>query len=153
MLRRSRSGKKRGCHGRHAIASAVSGLVWMKDAKAERSLERAVPPEALSSDSPAVFAIRATDVLHGGLLELGYPRPGHPKAWSRALCIGIGQRPCPAAVHGSPDAATQVEPTSAPSDAEAEAPTRTRTGLGIAAGATVLWDLGRAGESVVSRGQ
>jgi hypothetical protein len=56
-------------------SGSVSGLVWMRDAKRLRSLERVVPAEALSSDTPAVFAIRATDVLHGGLLELGYPRP------------------------------------------------------------------------------
>lgn len=54
---------------------SVSGIVWMRDSEAERVLVRRVPEEPRSADSPAVFAIRATDLLHGGLLQLGYPRP------------------------------------------------------------------------------
>ena len=124
--------------------TAVSGLVWMRDAKAERSLERAVPPEALSGDSPAVFAIRATDVLHGGLLELGYPRPRPPDA----------TEPMPSASASS--SAPALAPSAAPPPPEPKpvrpappvtahpkpAPERT---WGVGAGTSLLWGPGPGG--------
>jgi hypothetical protein len=50
----------------------VSGLVWMVDPKKPGGLLRAVTAYPVSDNSAAVFAVSAADVLHGGLLELGY---------------------------------------------------------------------------------
>ena len=50
----------------------VSGLVWMVDPKKPGGLLRAVTAYPIGENSAAVFAVSAADVLHGGLLELGY---------------------------------------------------------------------------------
>lgn len=50
----------------------VSGLVWIRARGRSPDLLRSVPDYPLSEQAPTVFAVRATDVLHGGLLELGY---------------------------------------------------------------------------------
>jgi hypothetical protein len=65
-------------------ARVVSGLVWIRArGKSDDSL-RSVPDYPLGEQASAVFAVRATDVLHGGLLELGYigvaPEPAEPPA-------------------------------------------------------------------------
>jgi hypothetical protein len=60
----------------------------MRDERAERVLVRRVPEERRSVDSPAVFAIRATDLLHGGLLQLGYRRPQPPGTASSGSAQG-----------------------------------------------------------------
>jgi hypothetical protein len=52
--------------------NTVSGLVWMVAPKKSGGLLRAVTAYPLNEQAPAIFAISATDVLHGGLLELGY---------------------------------------------------------------------------------
>jgi len=51
---------------------SVSGLVWMVDPKKPGGLLRAVTELPVNDQASIVFAITATDVLHGGLLELGY---------------------------------------------------------------------------------
>jgi hypothetical protein len=50
----------------------VSGMVWIRGRAASPDLMRSIPNYPLSDQTPSVFAVRATDVLHGGLLELGY---------------------------------------------------------------------------------
>jgi hypothetical protein len=50
----------------------VSGLVWMLDPKRSGGLLRAVAEHPMNNQAPVVFAVSATNVLHGGLLELGY---------------------------------------------------------------------------------
>jgi hypothetical protein len=50
----------------------ASGLVWMLDPKRPGGLLRAVTDQPMNDQAPIVFAVSATDVLHGGLLELGY---------------------------------------------------------------------------------
>jgi len=51
---------------------SVSGLVWMVDPKRPGGLLRAVAELPVNDQASVVFAVTATDVLHGGLLELGY---------------------------------------------------------------------------------
>jgi hypothetical protein len=53
----------------------VSGLVWLKGSDPSSDSVRPVPACALTDQAPSVFAVRATDILHGGLLELGYVSP------------------------------------------------------------------------------
>lgn len=50
----------------------VSGLVWIQARTGSEDTWRSVPDYPLSEQAPTVFAVKATDVLHGGLLELGY---------------------------------------------------------------------------------
>lgn len=50
----------------------VSGMVWIRGRAASPDLMRSIPDYPLSAQTPSIFAVRATDVLHGGLLELGY---------------------------------------------------------------------------------
>ncbi len=50
----------------------VSGVVWIRARGKSPDLLRSVPDYPLNEQAPTVFAVRATDVLHGGLLELGY---------------------------------------------------------------------------------
>lgn len=51
---------------------AISGWVWIQSKGNGNDLLRAVPEYPLSSQAPQIFAVKAADVLHGGLLELGY---------------------------------------------------------------------------------
>jgi hypothetical protein len=50
----------------------VSGVVWIQARGTNGDSLRSVPDYPLGEQAPTVFAVRATDVLHGGLLELGY---------------------------------------------------------------------------------
>ncbi|HEY5957045.1 MAG TPA: hypothetical protein VIV60_10850, partial [Polyangiaceae bacterium] len=50
----------------------VSGLVWIEGRGKSEDSWRPVAEYPVSEQAPGVFAVRATDVLHGGLLELGY---------------------------------------------------------------------------------
>ena len=50
----------------------VSGLVWIHARTGNNDLLRPVPDYRITEQAPSVFAVRATDVLHGGLLELVY---------------------------------------------------------------------------------
>jgi hypothetical protein len=54
--------------------SGVSGFVWASSKDDERTLVRSIQPVPLSEDAPAVFAIRASELLNAMLLELGWPK-------------------------------------------------------------------------------
>jgi hypothetical protein len=56
----------------------VSGLVWIEGRGNGEDSYRPIPEYPISAHAPTVFAVRATDVLHGGLLELGYMGPATP---------------------------------------------------------------------------
>jgi len=62
-----------------AIAISVTegelcGLLWISDPARSTDLMRPVRCCPIDSDAPLVFAVRATDALSAGLLELRYPR-------------------------------------------------------------------------------
>jgi hypothetical protein len=62
-----------------AIAVSVTegelcGLLWISDPAHATDLMRPVRCCPLNNDAPLVFAVRATDALSAGLLELRYPR-------------------------------------------------------------------------------
>lgn len=50
----------------------IAGTVWIQGRQGSRDLLRPVPEYPMGPQAPSVFAVRAADVLHGGLLELGY---------------------------------------------------------------------------------
>lgn len=50
----------------------IAGTIWIQGQKGNRDLLRAIPEYPLGPQAPSVFAVRAADALHGGLLELGY---------------------------------------------------------------------------------
>ena len=50
----------------------VSGFVWIADLQKGGGTLRPVPEYPIGEEAPSVFAVKATDVLHGLLLELGY---------------------------------------------------------------------------------
>ncbi|MBN1606268.1 MAG: hypothetical protein JW940_06520 [Polyangiaceae bacterium] len=130
---------------------SVSGIVWMRDERAERVLVRRVPEERRSVDSPAVFAIRATDLLHGGLLQLGYPRPKPPTAASggSAHDVPVGARqpePAAAGPRGTPKKMARTA-SREPSRLETGAGSRPETAppepaWEVMAGASSLWGPG-----------
>ena len=66
----------------------VSGQVWIRGRGTSPNSLRPIAPYPPGTQAPVVFAVRATDVLHGGLLELGYigttPEPGGD-AWASPL--------------------------------------------------------------------
>jgi hypothetical protein len=55
--------------------NAVFGSVWVADLKKGGGTLRPVPAYPLSAQSSEIFAVKATDVLQGLLLELGYRKP------------------------------------------------------------------------------
>jgi len=59
--------------------SSVSGFVWATSRDHERMLVRPIEPVALSDEAPGVFAIRASELLHAILLELGWPKRPPPE--------------------------------------------------------------------------
>jgi hypothetical protein len=54
------------------LDQVVTGLVWIRARGNGTDLLRSLPEYPLGEQAPSFFAVRATDVLHGGLLELGY---------------------------------------------------------------------------------
>ena len=52
----------------------VYGFVSITDPIAHKNTIRAVPGYPIGEQTPGVFAVRATDVLHGAMLELNYVR-------------------------------------------------------------------------------
>ncbi len=54
---------------------AVYGYVWVADLKKGGGTLRPVPAYPLSTQPSEIFAVKATDVLQGLLLELGYRKP------------------------------------------------------------------------------
>jgi len=66
----------------------VVGFVSVADPASARSVIRPVPGYPIGEQAPSVFAVRATDVLHGVLLELNYT----PKL-SQKLPQAVPERP------------------------------------------------------------
>jgi hypothetical protein len=108
----------------------VSGLVWIRARGTDADLLRAVPAYPLNAQAPTVFAVRATDVLHGGLLELGYSGttpdgfvggfvPPAPAPHSKASSTPTKPADAPAATH---DAATPLDEKPTPTDKTHSAP-------------------------------
>jgi hypothetical protein len=130
--------------------NSVSGIVWMRDERAERVLVRRVPEERRSRDSPSVFAIRATDLLHGGLLQLGYPRPQPPSTVSGEATDGEPASTLP------PETPVATAPTPSrethEADAQLNASRSDRSATGptweILAGASSLWGPGGDAEAL-----
>ena len=69
--------------GRNASQAAIAvivnegelcGLLWISDPARSTDLMRPIRCCPLNNDAPLVFAVRATDALSAGLLELRYPR-------------------------------------------------------------------------------
>ena len=56
----------------------LCGLLWISDPARSTDLMRPIRCCPLNNDAPLVFAVRATDALSAGLLELRYPRAEHP---------------------------------------------------------------------------
>src|ERR1039458_8385319 len=50
----------------------VSGFVWIADLQKGGGTLRPVPEYPIGDDAPSVFAVKATDMLQGLLVELGY---------------------------------------------------------------------------------
>jgi hypothetical protein len=80
-------------------------MVWMVDPKKAGGLLRAVTDYPLNEQAPAVFAVSATDVLHGGLLELGYIQepastPNAPSARSESAAPQPTSLGTPPNAHG-----------------------------------------------------
>jgi hypothetical protein len=99
----------------------VSGLVWIRARGPSGDSLRPVPDYPLGEQTPTVFAVRATDVLHGGLLELGYlgTTPEAP-----VVQLGPTNAPPPVA---SATEATAPSTTSTASAATPKPPTSTQT--------------------------
>ena len=50
--------------------STVSGYVFIANSSGGADVIRVVPEYGVGEEAPSVFAVKATDVLHGALLEL-----------------------------------------------------------------------------------
>jgi hypothetical protein len=56
-------------------AGVISGLVWIVDPDEPGGLLRTIAEQPMGETAPVVFAVKATNVLQGALLELGYVPP------------------------------------------------------------------------------
>lgn|GEM_PF-3011562 len=127
-----------------AIAISVAdgelcGLLWIADPSASPGLMRPVRCCPLGDDAALVFAVRATDALNAGLLELHYPRSERQQSTPAAP----PPAQAPPAQASKPPAPAPVAPRSKPEPAPAPAaPSKQatpRTWNAQASGAVAAW--------------
>lgn len=59
----------------HLRSGVISGLVWIVDPNEPGGLLRTIAEQPMGEPAAVVFAVKATNVLQGALLELGYVPP------------------------------------------------------------------------------
>jgi hypothetical protein len=102
----------------------IAGTVWIQGRQGSRDLLRPVPEYPLGPQAPSVIAVRAADVLHGGLLELGYigtaPEPPAPAPTATPISQGSSNGstppspPAPAASRSGAQTKLAASPKSSP---------------------------------------
>ena len=94
----------------------VFGLVYIANSGNGQPLIRAVPGYPVGEQAPSVFAVKATDVLHGALLELAHT--GNTSSESLSESTSSAPKPPPREAQ----APTQVQPSTSASRQPAHAP-------------------------------
>lgn len=89
---------------------AISGWVWIESRGKGNDLLRAVPEYPLNAQAPQIFAVKAADVLHGGLLELGYIGTTPPETAPAARATALSPTPAAKASPPTPAKAPEKQP-------------------------------------------